>query len=118
MYADKITNSMQKTIDETNYRREKQMAYNEANNITPQALNKSLDNALTENSVSTYYYEQEARKAAEEESAYLTKPELEKKIREKRKQMEEAAKALDFMEAAKLRDDIQAYQKKLDELKV
>ena len=118
MYADKITNSMQKTIDETNYRREKQMAYNKANNITPQPLNKSLDNALTENSVSTYYYEQEARKAAEEESAYLSKPELEKKIREKRKQMEEAAKALDFMEAAKLRDDIQAYQKKLEELKV
>ena len=50
--------------------------------------------------------------------AYLSKPELEKKIREKRKQMEEAAKALDFMEAAKLRDDIQAYQKKLEELKV
>ncbi|NND51051.1 MAG: excinuclease ABC subunit UvrB [Flavobacteriaceae bacterium] len=118
MYADKITNSMQKTIDETNYRREKQIAYNTKHNITPKALNKSLDNALTRNSVSTYYYEQEVRKAAEAESEYLTKPELEKKIRLKRKQMEEAAKALDFMEAAKLRDDIKTYQSKLEALKV
>ena len=54
MYADKITKSMQKTIDETNYRREKQIAYNTKHNITPKALNKSLDSALTKNSVSTY----------------------------------------------------------------
>ncbi len=118
MYADKITNSMQKTIDETNYRRDKQLTFNKANNITPKALNKSLDNALARNSVSTYYYEQEALKAAEAESEYLSKPELEKKIRVKRKQMEEAAKALDFMEAAKMRDAIKAYQSKLDALKV
>jgi len=118
MYADKITNSMQKTIDETNYRREKQIAYNTANNITPKAINKSLDNALTKNSVSTYYYELEAQKAAEPESEYLTKPELEKKIREKRKLMEQAAKALDFMLAAKVRDEIKAYQTKLNQLKV
>lgn len=82
MYADKITNSMQKTIDETNYRREKQIAYNSANNVKPKALNKTLDNALSKNSVSTYSYELEAAKAAEPESAYLSKPELEKKIRE------------------------------------
>ena len=118
MYADKITNSMQKTIDETNYRRKKQIAYNTANNITPKAINKSLDNALTKNSVSTYYYELEAQKAAEPESEYLTKPELEKKIREKRKLMEQAAKALDFMLAAKVRDEIKAYQTKLNQLKV
>tara|TARA_R110002073_G_scaffold126764_2_gene271791 strand:- start:6824 stop:8827 length:2004 start_codon:yes stop_codon:yes gene_type:complete len=118
MYADKITNSMQKTIDETNYRRKKQIAYNTANNITPKAINKSLDNALTKNSVSTYYYELEAQKAAEPESEYLTKPELEKKIREKRKLMEQAAKALDFMLAAKVRDEIKAYQSKLNQLKV
>jgi excinuclease ABC subunit B len=118
MYADKITNSMQKTIDETNYRREKQIAYNTANNITPTALNKSLDNALSKNSVSTYYYEQEAKKAAEPESKYLTKSELEKAIRDKRKQMEAAAKALDFMEAAKFRDEISAYQAKLEKLKI
>ena len=118
MYADKVTNSMQKTIDETNYRREKQIAYNIANNITPKALNKSLDNALSKNSVSTYYYEQEAKKAAEPESKYMTKSELEKAIRDKRKQMETAAKALDFMEAAKFRDEIMAYQERLEKLKI
>ncbi|SHJ01021.1 excinuclease ABC subunit UvrB [Algibacter luteus] len=117
MYADKITKSMQKTIDETEYRREKQIAYNTKNNITPKALNKSLDNALSKNSVSTYSYELEALKAAEPESEYLSKGELEKKIREKRKLMEEAAKALDFNVAAKLRDDIKNYRTKLEKLK-
>ena len=118
MYADKITNSMQQTIDETNYRREKQIAYNTKNNITPKALNKSLDSALAKNSVSTYRTELDAKIAAEPESEYLTKAQLEKKIREKRKQMEQAAKALDFMEAAKFRDEITAYQEKLEKLKV
>ena len=118
MYADKITKSMQKTIDETNYRREKQINYNTENNVSPKALNKSLDNALSKNSVSTYTYELEALKAAEPESEYLNKGELEKKIREKRKLMEEAAKALDFLLAAKLRDDIKSYQNKLEKLKV
>jgi len=118
MYADTITKSMQKTIDETNYRREKQIAYNTENNITPKALNKSLDSALAKNSVSTYKTELEAKLAAEPESEYLTKSQLEKKIREKRKQMEQAAKALDFMEAARFRDEITAYQEKLENLKV
>jgi excinuclease ABC subunit B len=118
MYADTITKSMQQTIDETNYRREKQIAYNTANNITPKALNKSLDSALAKNSVSTYKTELDAKLAAEPESEYLTKAQLEKKIREKRKQMEQAAKALDFMEAAKFRDEITAYQEKLEKLKV
>ncbi|APY09172.1 excinuclease ABC subunit B [Winogradskyella sp. J14-2] len=118
MYADTITQSMQKTIDETNYRREKQIAYNTANNITPKALNKSLDSALAKNSVSTYKTELDAKLAAEPESEYLTKSQLEKKIREKRKQMEQAAKALDFMEAARFRDEITAYQEKLEKLKV
>ncbi|VAV86206.1 Excinuclease ABC subunit B [hydrothermal vent metagenome] len=118
MYADKITKSMQKTIDETNYRREKQIAYNIKNNITPRAIIKSLDNALTKNSVSTYYYELEAQKAAEPESEYLTKPQLEKKIKDRRKLMEQAAKELDFMLAAKVRDEIKAYQTKLNQLKV
>lgn len=118
MYADKITKSMQKTIDETEYRRSKQIAYNTTNNITPKALNKSLDSVLSKNSVSTYSYELEAAKAAEPESEYLTKPELEKKIRETRKLMEQAAKALDFIIAAQLRDEIKAYQEKLEALKV
>ncbi|MFI1743508.1 excinuclease ABC subunit UvrB [Thalassobellus sediminis] len=118
MYADKITKSMQKTIDETEYRREKQIAYNTKHNLKPKALNKSLDNALTKNSVSTYSYELEALKAAEPESEYLSKPELERKIKEKRKLMEEAAKALDFIIAAKLRDEIKSYQQKIEKLKV
>ncbi len=118
MYADKTTNSMQKTIDETNYRREKQIAYNTENNITPTALNKSLDNALSKNSVSTYRYALDAQKAAEPESDYLTKPQIEKKIREKRKLMEQAAKALDFIIAAQLRDEIKDYQTKLEKIKV
>ncbi|WGD33931.1 excinuclease ABC subunit UvrB [Olleya sp. YS] len=117
MYADKITKSMQKTIDETEYRRQKQIAYNTKNNLVPKALNKNLDSALSKNSVSTYSYELEAARAAEPESEYLSKGELEKKIREKRKIMEEAAKALDFIVAAKLRDEIKVYQGKLEELK-
>ena len=118
MYADKITKSMQKTIDETEYRREKQIAYNTKHNMVPTALNKSLDSALSKNSVSTYSYELEAARAAEPESEYLTKGELEKKIREKRKLMEQAAKALDFIIAAKLRDELKGYQDKLEKLKV
>lgn len=117
MYADKITKSMQKTMDETAYRREKQMAYNSEHNVTPKALNKSLDNALTQNSVSSYYYEQEALKAAEPASAYLTKPELEQKIRDSRKLMEVAAKELDFIMAAKFRDQISEFKNKLEALK-
>ncbi len=118
MYADKITKSMQKTIDETDYRREKQINYNTEHNITPKAINKSLNSALTKNSVSSYYYELEAQKAAEPESEYLTKPELENKIKIRRKLMEQAAKELDFILAAKLRDEIKGYQAKLIELKV
>ncbi|MBT8307785.1 MAG: excinuclease ABC subunit UvrB [Maribacter sp.] len=111
MYADKITDSMQKTIDGTNYRREKQIAYNVANNITPKALNKSLDSALAKNSVSTYHFIKEELRAAEPDLAYLTKEQAEKMIRDKRKAMEKAAKELDFMEAARLRDEIKMLQK-------
>ncbi|MBC7000874.1 MULTISPECIES: excinuclease ABC subunit UvrB [Bacteroidota] len=112
MYADKVTESMQKTIDETTYRREKQMAYNEAHNITPKALNKSLDSVLAKNSVSTYHFEKEEMRAAEPDMDYLTKDQIEKLIREKRKAMEKAAKELDFMQAAKLRDEIKVLQEK------
>ena len=110
MYADTITESMQKTIDETNYRREKQLAYNAENNIVPKALNKSLDNALAKNSVSTYHFEKEAIRAAEPDLEYLTPDQKEKLIRSKRKEMEKAAKELDFMLAAKLRDEIKTLQ--------
>jgi excinuclease ABC subunit B len=113
LYADKITNSMQKTMDETTYRREKQIAYNTLHGLSPKALNKSLGNALSNNSVSTQYYEDKVLKAAEPESLYLTKPEIEKKIRDLRKMMEKAAKELNFIEAAKLRDEIKSWQEKM-----
>jgi excinuclease ABC subunit B len=110
MYADKVTASMQKTMDETTYRREKQIAYNTKNNITPTALNKSLDSVLSKNSVSTYHFEKEELRAAEPDLEYLTKVQIEKMIRDKRKAMEKAAKELDFMQAAKLRDEIKMLQ--------
>ena len=113
MYADIITKSMQKTIDETNYRRDKQMEYNVKHNITPKALNKSLDNALSKNSIATYATEQEERKAAEAATRYLTKPQIEQKIRTTRKEMEVAAKSLDFIEAARLRDEVKNLQEQL-----
>ncbi len=110
MYADTITASMQKTIDETNYRRDKQMAYNTENNIIPKALKKNLDSALAKNSVSTYHFQKEELRAAEPDLEYLTSDQREKMIREKRKAMEKAAKELNFMEAAKLRDEIKVLQ--------
>ncbi|MHA7864405.1 excinuclease ABC subunit UvrB [Flagellimonas marinaquae] len=112
MYADTITESMQKTIDETNYRREKQMTYNKENNITPTALKKNLDSALAKNSVSTYHFQKEELRAAEPDLKYITEDQKEKLIREKRKAMEKAAKELNFMEAAKLRDEIKMLQEK------
>lgn len=113
MYADKITNSMQKTMDETNYRREKQMAYNLANNLQPKALNKSIENPLAKSPITSFHYDNAPKVAAEPETEYLTKPEIEKRIREKRKAMEKAAKELDFIQAAKLRDEINALQEKM-----
>ena len=113
MYADKITASMQKTIDETNYRRTKQINYNVANNQIPQALNKKIESAFTKNPLADYELGYSTSIAAEPVTEYLSKPEIEKRIREKRKSMEKAAKDLDFMQAAKLRDDIKALQEQL-----
>ena len=113
MYADTITQSMQKTIDETNYRREKQITYNQEHNLKPKALNKSLDNALSKNSVATYVQEREERKVAEAEQRYESPEAIQKKINSLRKEMEAAAKALDFIEAAQLRDTIEALKKQL-----
>ncbi len=112
MYADTITDSMQKTIDETNYRREKQLDYNRENGITPTALKKGLDNVLAKNSVSTFHFEKKAREAHEPDVAYLTGPQKEDLIRQKRKAMEQAARELDFMQAARLRDEIRMLQEK------
>nr|WP_315149959.1 excinuclease ABC subunit UvrB [uncultured Flavobacterium sp.] len=113
MYADKITASMQKTIDETNYRRTKQINFNTENNVVPQALNKKIESAFTNNKLVEYELGHTMNIAAEPETAYMSKPDLEKLIREKRKAMEKAAKDLDFMQAAKLRDDIKALQSKI-----
>lgn len=117
LYADKITNSMQTTIDETNYRREKQIAYNKQHNLTPTALVKKLENStLVKQKLDVYDYEKPlTTKAAEQEASYMTKPQLDKMIREKRKAMEAAAKDLDFMQAAKLRDEIKMLQGKATE---
>lgn len=112
MYADKITNSMQKTIDETNYRRTKQINYNTANNITPTQIKKDIDPSLTKTKT-TYQQENEISEAAEIESLYLSKSEIEKLIREKRKQMEKVAKELNFLQAAALRDQIKKLKEKL-----
>ncbi|MDA9359252.1 excinuclease ABC subunit UvrB [Flavobacteriaceae bacterium] len=112
-YADRITKSMQFTMDQTTYRREKQMEYNMLNNQIPTALNKSLDSALSKNSVATYASEKESKKAAEEATRYLTKPQIEQKVRDTRKLMEIAAKDLNFVEAASLRDKIKALKEQL-----
>ena len=113
MYADKITASMQKTIDETNYRRTKQINYNTENNLVPMALNKKIESAFTKNPLVDYELGYTLSTAAEPVTEYLSKPDIEKRIREKRKNMEKAAKELDFMQAAKLRDEIKALQGQL-----
>lgn len=113
MYADKITASMQKTIDETNYRRTKQINYNTENNLVPMALNKKIESAFTKNPLADYELGVTMTAAAEPENLYMSKPEIDKMIREKRKSMEKAAKDLDFMQAAKFRDEIKKLQEQL-----
>lgn len=116
MYADKITRSMQETIDGTEYRRQKQIEYNEKHGITPTAIKKSFENSLTKSKQQAYTFETAETLAAESEVEYLTKAQIEKKIRDTRKAMEKAAKDLDFMMAAKLRDKIKTFQKQLEEV--
>ena len=114
MYADRITDSMKKTIDETNRRREKQLAYNEANGITPKQIKRAYNNALLgagaekeEVKTSKAYVEPERISiAADPVVQYMTKPQMEKAIERTRKQMQEAAKKLEFIEAAQYRDEL------------
>ena len=113
MYADKITKSMQATIDETNYRREKQIQYNELHGIVPKALNKKISETLVGRSKDfpdAKYTQKEILKQATEQKQKHSTEEIEKIIAEKQKEMEAAAKNLDFITAARLRDEIKALQ--------
>jgi excinuclease ABC subunit B len=112
MFADKITDSMQRTIDETNYRRAKQMEFNKAHGLEPKALNKKIEqNTLGKSNA--YKIEHAPKMVAEPDTTYMAKGDIEKLIREKRKAMEKAAKELDFLQAAKLRDEIKVLQEKV-----
>lgn len=128
-YADKMTESMQKTIDETQRRREKQIEYNIKHGITPKTIIKTKEQVFAQGSVldvkgydpSNPYAlqpdEELVNVAAEEQETYQTIPQVEKAIVKIKKQMQKAAKDLDFMEAARLRDEMFKMQKDLDEMK-
>ena len=126
-YADKMTQSMQRTIDETNRRREKQVAYNIANNITPTTVKKSIDQIMKQGSVLDIkgfdpnkpyaIIDETTLLAADEQEVYKTIPQMEKAIAKTKKTMEKAAKDLDFIEAAKLRDEMFRLQKELETMK-
>ena len=127
-YGDKITMSMQKTMDETLRRREKQIAYNIKHNITPTTIKKSIDQVIAQGSVldvkgydpSNPYATQDDTQplpvAAEEQTEYQTIPQLEKAIGKIKKEMDKAAKDLDFMEAARLRDIMFDMKNKLEKM--
>jgi excinuclease ABC subunit B len=115
MYADKMTKSMAQTIDETSRRRSMQIAYNEQNGLVPTALKKSKSQIMESTTVATTDLDQQkfikdqgydALMVAEPEFEYQTVAQLQDKIKKLRKQMEKAAKDLDFMEAARIRDEI------------
>ncbi len=128
-YADKMTESMQKTIDETDRRREKQVAFNIEHSITPRTIIKSTKEVFAQTSVldikgydpaNPYAIapdEDLVTVAAEEQADYKTIPQAEKAISKIKKEMEKAARDLDFMEAARLRDEMFLLQKKLEEMK-
>ena len=125
-YADKMTESMQKTIDETSRRRDKQIAYNIQHNITPTTIKKSIAQIMSQTSVldikgydekSPYTVDDVVTIAAEDQEQYKTIPQMEKAIRQTKSQMEKAARDLDFMEAARLRDEMFKMQKELEGMK-
>ena len=114
MYADKVTKSMQRTIDETNRRREKQISHNKENNITPTTVFKTKEQIMEQSAVLNIkgeqkpYIEMEETidMAADPIVQYMTRPQLEKLIEQARKKMQQAAKDMDFLEAARLRDEM------------
>jgi len=109
MYADTITESMQLTIDQTAYRRSKQEAYNQEHGVQPKALNKSIESTLVSTKKEKKTVER-AKPISEEELAYMSGNDLNDEIKRTRKAMEEAAKSLDFIEAARLRDQLKTLQ--------
>ena len=113
MYADQITRSMQETIDETNYRREKQLKYNEEHHIIPQQIRKSTQSALTQATTKAYVEDEHLHMVADPVIAYLSKPEIEKMLQKTKTAMQKAAKELDFLEAARLRDEMFQLEEKL-----
>ena len=116
-YADKITDSMQKTIDETNRRREKQLLYNEQHGITPQQIIKNTQSSLVKTDLKidpkAYIEKDNYSIAAEPVVQYMTKKDLEKLIAKTRKAMLDAAKKLEFLEAAQYRDELMKLEEKL-----
>ena len=119
MYADKITGSMQRTIDQTNYRRDKQMKYNMEHGITPKQIVKANStNALSHAGLEyDINVESELSVAADPVVPYMSISELEKAIKNAERQMEAASAKLDFLEAAKFRDEMFAYRKELERRK-
>ncbi|MCF8331333.1 MAG: excinuclease ABC subunit UvrB [Bacteroidales bacterium] len=121
MYADKITDSMQRTIDETDRRREKQVKFNQEHNITPQPLKKTESNILGQTAVidingekvKAYAGPAKESVAADPVVEYMSREQLEKSIKETKKKMEDAVKELDFIDAAHFRDEIMELEKRL-----
>ncbi|MGI8892095.1 MAG: helicase-related protein, partial [Bacteroidia bacterium] len=124
MYADKITDSMQKTIEETNRRREKQLVYNEEHNIIPTQIIRTRESILVQTKVAdsrqtvetkAYAGQQEVSVAADPVVQYMSKDQLKSLVLTTRKAMEKAARELDFMEAARLRDEMFQIEKMMNE---
>jgi excinuclease ABC subunit B len=125
MYADEITRSMKNTIDETNRRREKQLKYNEEHGITPTQIQKSTEQILKQTTVAgkrakrdqqdAYVEKQGLAIAADPLIKYMSRQELVKVRDTTRRNMEKAAKELDFMEAARLRDEMNVLNKMIEE---
>lgn len=126
MYADKITGSMQRTIDTTNHRREKQTKYNEAHGIVPTQIKRSKESIMGQTAVASFmptpveanaYIEQEAvNLAADPVVKYMTHSQLEKAVKDSKSKMLKASKALDFIAAAKYRDEMKQYTELLNEM--